>query len=331
MPTRAVVLLSGGLDSILAIRILQLQDIEVEALNFRTTFVCCQDSAAQAAHRLGVRLSVIGEEDEYLDVIRKPEFGYGRGANPCVDCRIFMFQRARKFMEDIGASLVASGEVLGQRPNSQKRRNLLTIADRSGLKDYLLRPLSAKLLPETLAERQGLVDRGRLYDFVGRSRKGLIQLARDFQLSDLDMPSPSTGCLLTEPAFAPRVFDLLELNPKNSAWDFELLKVGRQIRFDNQTKVVIGRREAENMTIETLSRRADARTCALMIPDNFTGPSVLVVGDPSESALWFAGGLLARFSKCEIDHPLHAWVERDGVRTSRTVAPNEDARQASTI
>ena len=120
MKTRAIVLLSGGLDSVLAVRILQQQGIEVEALNFRTMFTCCQDTAAQAAHRLGVRLSVIGEEDEYLDVIRKPEFGYGRGANPCVDCRIFMMKKAREIMEAEGAELVFTGEVLGQRPKSQR-------------------------------------------------------------------------------------------------------------------------------------------------------------------------------------------------------------------
>ncbi|HIN95822.1 MAG TPA: hypothetical protein EYN03_09265, partial [Planctomycetes bacterium] len=144
--TRCVTLLSGGLDSMLAIRIMQDQGIEVEALNFKTMFTCCQDLSAQAATRLGVRLTVVSQEDDYLELIKKPRFGYGKGANPCVDCRIYMFERAHKFMEQIGADFIVSGEVVGQRPMSQKRRDLDVISHQSGLEDLLLRPLSAKLL-----------------------------------------------------------------------------------------------------------------------------------------------------------------------------------------
>ena len=168
--TRCVTLLSGGLDSMLAIRIMQAQGIEVEALNFKTMFTCCQDLSAQAAHRLGVRLTVVSQEDDYLELIKNPRFGYGKGANPCVDCRIYMFERAEKFMEQIGADFIVSGEVVGQRPMSQKRRDLDVISHQAGLEDLLLRPLSAKLLLPTLPERKGLVDRERLYAFQGRSR-----------------------------------------------------------------------------------------------------------------------------------------------------------------
>ncbi len=139
MTVRAVALLSGGLDSMLAIRILQRQGIEVEALNFRTTFTCCQDQAAQAAEELGVRLSVIAEKDDYLEIVRHPRHGYGRGANPCVDCRIYMFRIAGQWMRERGAALVVSGEVVGQRPMSQKKRDLALIAHRADLTDHLLR------------------------------------------------------------------------------------------------------------------------------------------------------------------------------------------------
>ena len=128
MSTRAVVLLSGGLDSRLAVRILQQQGITVEALNFRTIFTCCQDDAARAARDLDVPLTVIGQEDDYLQLLKKPKYGYGKGANPCVDCRIYMFEFARKFMDEVGAAFVASGEVLGQRPMSQKRKDLAIIS-----------------------------------------------------------------------------------------------------------------------------------------------------------------------------------------------------------
>ena len=189
--TRCVVLLSGGLDSMLAIRIMQEQGIEVEALNFKTMFTCCQDTSAQAARALNVPITVVGQEEDYLDLIREPQFGYGKGANPCVDCRIYMFQRAYKFMETVDAQFIVSGEVVGQRPMSQKRSDLKVIANYSGLEDLLLRPLSAKVLEPTKPERDGLVDREKLYDFQGRSRKGLIALAREFGFSEDMIPTPS--------------------------------------------------------------------------------------------------------------------------------------------
>ena len=142
---RCIALLSGGLDSMLAIRLMQDQGIEVEALNFKTMFTCCQDISARAAMNLDVPMTIIGQEDDYLELIREPQFGYGKGANPCVDCRIYMFQRARTFMEEMDAQFIISGEVVGQRPMSQKRRDLDIIATHSDLEDLLLRPLSAKL------------------------------------------------------------------------------------------------------------------------------------------------------------------------------------------
>jgi tRNA U34 2-thiouridine synthase MnmA/TrmU len=330
MTTRAVALLSGGLDSILAIRILQEQGIEVEALNFRTMFACCQETASQAAAQLGVRLSVIGAEDEYLDVIRKPQFGYGRGVNPCIDCRIYMFERSRTFMEEVGASMVVSGEVLGQRPKSQKRIDLEIIARHSGLEGQLLRPLSAKLLPATIPELDGEVDRERLYDFSGRSRKGLIALAREFGLKDHEIPSPSTGCTLTEPNFAPRVRDLIQIQPRNSAWDFELLKSGRHIRYTDDTKMVVGRNQTDNDMLEYLAAREDARVSAVMRPKNFTGPVVFVIGAADASALEFAGGLIMRYSKCSGDEP-QVSVQRDGKVETRTVKEHTKALLAKTL
>lgn len=292
---RAIALFSGGLDSMLAVRIVQEQGFEVEALNFQTMFTCCKDTAAAAARRLGVRLTVIGQEDAYIDVVRKPRYGYGKGANPCVDCRIYMFERARQLMEQTGAAMVVSGEVVGQRPMSQKRRDLICIARQSGLEGRLLRPLSALLLPPTEVETSGLIDRQRLYAFRGRSRKGLIALARHFQFEHI--PSPSTGCALTEKSFAGKVHDLIARSPESTPWDFDLLKVGRHLRIDQQSKAVVGRREAENEVLARLFQREDSRAAALLSPENFSGPTVLLVGPNSEDALQAAGGLLLRYSK----------------------------------
>lgn len=302
MTVRAVVLLSGGLDSMLAVRILQLQGIEVEALNFRTLFVCCQDTAAQAAHELGVKLSVVSEKDDYLDLVRRPKHGYGRGANPCVDCRIYMFALAEKWMRRTGAALVASGEVVGQRPMSQKKRDLARIAHHSGLEDRLLRPLSAKLLPATAPEREGLIDRDALYAFSGRGRKGLIALAQQLGLKRI--PQPSTGCALTEPQFATKVHDLVQLDPLGTRWDFEILKFGRHVRLDRTTKVVVGRREEENERLQRMYDERENDRVALVLPENFVGPVALVIGAASNEALQFAGGLLLRYSKrVECDQP----------------------------
>lgn len=294
MSERAVVLLSGGLDSMLAIRILQEQGLEVEALNFQTMFTCCKDTAAQMARELGVRLTIIGQEDDYVELIRSPRYGYGKGANPCVDCRIYMFQRAKKFMEDIGACVVASGEVLGQRPKSQKRRDLAIIGKQSGLADLLLRPLSALLLPPTLPERNGQIDRAKLYGFSGRSRKGLISLARHFDFKTI--PSPSTGCSLTEKSFAPKVHDLIQIDPESQRWDFELLNLGRHLRIDSQTKVTVGRNEAENDALLAFYRQPESRGSAFFTPKNFYGPNVLLTGPATESNLKIAGGLMLRYS-----------------------------------
>jgi hypothetical protein len=292
-----VALLSGGLDSLLAIRVLQEQNVRIEAFNFKTIFTCCQNRSAQAARELGVPLTVIREEDDYLDLIRDPRFGYGKGANPCIDCRIYMFRRARIFMEQIGADFVASGEILGQRPKSQKRWDLDVIAYHAGLEELLLRPLSAKLMPITLPERQGVVDRSQLYAFTGRGRKGLVQLAERYGLRTI--PHPSTGCALTDPRFSRIVFDLMKRCPDAGRWDFELLKLGRHFRFDNDVKLIVGRRETENEQLESMHALPGARSTAALKPADYTGALVLVVGPLSENALRYAGGLAWRYARLE--------------------------------
>jgi hypothetical protein len=324
MPLRAIALLSGGLDSMLAIRILQLQGVQIEALNFRTQFACCRETAARAARLLDVPLTVLAEQDDYLDVVRRPKFGYGRGANPCVDCRIYMFQRARAHLEATGADLVVSGEVLGQRPMSQKRRDLLIIERHSGLDGRLLRPLSAKRLPPTLAEQRGAIDRARLYDFSGRSRKGLIELARQFGFPEQEIPGPSTGCMLTQQSFAPRVYDLIYQEPDNTRWDFELLKIGRHLRYDERTKVVVGRRETENLQLQRMAEEGIARNALCLVPHNFSGPTALIVGPASPAVVDFAGGLILRF--CRFDGADVPFVSVGGeVREARRTANAEAA------
>jgi len=292
---RAVALFSGGLDSTLAVRILQDQGFEVEALNVRTVFECCKARAAKAAADLGIRLTVLSVSDDYLDVIRRPVYGYGKGVNACVDCRIYMCRMAKACMDEAGACVVVTGEVLGQRSMSQLRWQVEVIERESGLEGRLLRPLSAKLLAPTIPEREGLIDRSRLYDFNGRGRKELIALGR--RLSVKDLPQPSTGCALTEVTFAPRVRDLIEFHPSATRWDFELLNVGRHIRLDARTKAVVGRNEEENALLRGFFAEPGAPEPAMLHPENFPGPDVLVIGNVSRETIEFGGALLLRFSK----------------------------------
>ncbi|MEX0937498.1 MAG: hypothetical protein WDZ59_06525 [Pirellulales bacterium] len=326
MPARAIALLSGGLDSMLAIRLLQEQGIEVEAVNFQTIFTCCRDDAARAARELGVRLTVLGQEDDYIELIRRPRYGYGKGANPCIDCRIYMFQRAGALMEQLDAQMVVSGEVVGQRPNSQKRRHLAIIAHEAGLEDRLLRPLSAKLLPPTLPEREGVVDRQRLGGYHGRGRKGLIKLARRFGFADI--PSPSTGCSLTEKSFAGRVHDLIQLDPGSNRWDFELLNTGRHLRLDGQTKAIVGRNETENETLTRMYFAAESRAAALLTPHNFKGPSVMVIGDWDEQRARLGGGLVLRYAKRFDPQDALIRIDRRGEQTIQQMLPAEVDRVA---
>jgi len=329
MTRKCIALLSGGLDSMLAIRIMQEQGIEVEALNFKTVFTCCQDQSALMARELGVQLTVLSQEDDYLDLVRDPRFGYGKGANPCVDCRIYMFEKARLYLDQQDADFMVSGEVVGQRPMSQKRRDLEVISHHSGNNELLLRPLSAKLLPPTKPETEGWVDRDQLYGFFGRSRKGLIQLAQRLGLKEI--PTPSTGCSLTEPRFSRKVFDLIQIESAPKRWDFEILKTGRHFRFDEKTKVVVGRDESENDQLEYAHRMPEATSSAIVRPENFVGPSALVVGPLTESVQHYAAGLVRRYSKVETDlEPIAELITADG--TQRIAAEsNQQAEAALTI
>ena len=291
---KAVALLSGGLDSHLAIKIMQMQGIEVEAINFKSTFSCCKDDAGGGSRKLGVKLTVLSLGEDYLKLIRSPKFGWGRSVNPCMDCRIYMFKIAKQFMEQIGASFLVSGEVLGQRPKSQMMDALIAIPREAGIEDLLLRPLSAKLLAPTLPEREGIVDREKLYDIQGRSRQRLHEMARDFGITDI--PTPSNGCILTDENYGNRVKDFFAHNAGEGFWDFESFKVGRHYRLDQMHKVVLGRNQIENDTLAYLhGQRPDATT--LFVPDDFLGPSALLHGSLENRWMEKVGGLILQFSK----------------------------------
>jgi len=292
---RAIALFSGGLDSALAVRMLQQQGFEVEGLHVRTLFACCQAPASHLAEELGIALHVVPVGDDYLELVRRPRYGYGKGMNPCVDCRIYMARLARRLMEQRKASLVISGEVLGQRNMSQKRVDLEIIARESGLLGRLLRPLSARRLPPTAVEQSGLVDRSRLGDLAGRSRKPQLALARQFGLRNV--PAPSSGCALADVRFAQRVRDLLAHHPRPGRADYQLLRIGRHVRLDAHTKVVLGRNETQNRALQTLVFSPELGISALAVPADFAGPTALILGPLHEEVVRRVGALVLQFAR----------------------------------
>ena len=290
---QAIALFSGGLDSTLAILILLKQGIKVTALKFLTPFEPERNSYSQdiffSAEKFGFEVKLRDITDKFLEIVKNPKFGYGKNMNPCIDCRIFMFKEAKKFMEIERADFIISGEVLGQRPMSQRKDVLYLIDKEAGVTDYVLRPLSAKLLKVTVPEAKGIVNRDMLYDLRGRSRKPQMALAKEFGLTDY--PAPAGGCLLTEPNYAFRLKDLLTYTHDVDFRDLNLLKIGRHFRFSPSCKIIVGRNKAENERICSLS----AKGCLLKV-EGYGSPITLVAGETTEEALKVAASICARYS-----------------------------------
>lgn len=323
MKTTAVALISGGLDSLLAARIIQSQGFEVVGFHVRLPVYPHTARAFRGAAVLGISMAARTIGDDYIDVIRAPKHGFGRAANPCLDCRAYMFRLAKAFMEEIDAHFLVTGEVLGQRPFSQRRRDLMIIAHMAGLQDRVLRPLSAKRLPPTVMERQGLVDRSRLYDLAGRSRRPLRALARMFGMRFV--PEAAGGCALTEKLVAPRVWDLVDHDPSAGVWDLQLLTVGRHFRIDGETKLVLGRNAVENNRLRRLFESSPReKKSRLLVPRNFRGPEGLLIGNTDENVPAKALAILCRYVKKDLPAPLQFDVEFRRPSCHRVVTVHRD-------
>jgi len=289
---RAVGLLSGGLDSALAARLLLDQGIEVVGLHLQSP-TSCRSDVGEVARDLGIRLIVRPKGEEYLRLLRHPRWGYGRNMNPCVDCRVFMLHLGRPYLEEFDARFLFTGEVVGQRPMSQTRERMQLIERQSGLAGWILRPLSALVLPETEPERRGWVDRARLLGISGRTRTEQLALAERYGLRHYT--SPGGGCLLTDPLFSRKLRDLFEHAPeeRTSIDDVELLRLGRHFRFADGMKIVLGRNEAENRRLEAFENAERW----LVEPEAFSAPSALVCGARGEPALGRAIELIRRYAR----------------------------------
>jgi len=267
---KAVALFSGGLDSILAVKLIREQGIEVKGVNFKTPFFGL-DKAFLTAKSFDMDLEIIDIAKEHLEILKNPKHGYGKNMNPCIDCHTFMFKKAGEYMSEIGASFIISGEVLGERPMSQNKNSLEVIEKESGYQGLILRPLSALLLPETIPEKEGWVDRNKLLNISGRSRKRQIELAAKIGIKNY--PSPAGGCKLTEPGFSKRLKDLFT-QESFSLEEIELLKLGRHFRLSTNIKLVVGRNKEENEKIKEFFQEGDF----LFKAKNLKGPVSLLKG-----------------------------------------------------
>lgn len=305
---RAVALISGGLDSMLAARLMLEQGIHVEGINFFTGF-CVEghthairkrdkdkpkrNNALWSAEQLGIKLHIIDIIDEYKDVVINPKHGYGANMNPCLDCKIFMVGKAKQWMQENGFDFIVTGEVMGQRPMSQRKELLPVVVKESGVDERLLRPLCAKNLPETLPEREGWVDRDKLLGFSGRNRKPQMALAKEFGFDDY--ASPAGGCcFLTDEHYSRKLVDLWQAQDRKDYEldDIMLLKVGRHIRPRPHFKLIVSREEGENKFLSGYRKMfttIETESCG--------GPLTLVDGKLSEDDMQLASSIAARYSQ----------------------------------
>lgn len=293
----AIALFSGGLDSTLAILAMLRQGIKVTGVVFLTHFGCeagdrssCSKNPFSASKKFGFDVKLCHLADKFIEIVKNPKYGHGRNMNPCIDCRILMLKEAKEFMAITKADFIITGEVVGQRPMSQMRNTLYMIDQAAGLKGLVLRPLSAKLLEPTMPETNGIVDREKLYNFSGRSRKKQMALAQEFGLTEY--PMPAGGCLLTEPNYSNRLRELLSHNSNPSLNDFHLLRVGRHFRLSPLCKLVVGRNEQDNLRLEEFAGENDY----LMYVEGFGSPLALLKGYGCEELLDIAASICARYS-----------------------------------
>jgi len=286
---KALALFSGGLDSMLSVLILRKQDIFVEGVYFETPFFTAE-RAIKSARKIDLPLRIIDITDEMLKIIKVPKFGYGQGLNPCLDCHLFMCKKACEIKEKESYDFIVTGEVLGQRPLTQTKQALLIISKNCPCSDYIIRPLSAKVLPLTIPEIMGWVDRDKFFGIKGRSRKEQIRLANEFGLKDY--PSPAGGCLLTDKNFSKRLKDLFKYQENISRRDLELLKIGRHFRLNSKTKAIVGRNQKENKTIISLSLPKDT----IIQVTGYPGPIVLLPNGGDEEGELIAKLLAASYS-----------------------------------
>ncbi len=307
-PRKAIALISGGLDSMLAAKVIMEQGVHVEGINFFTGF-CVEghthairskdrqrpkrNNALWVAEQLGIRLHIVDVIEEYKDVLLNPKHGYGQNMNPCLDCKGFMVRKAHEWIREHGFDFIITGEVVGQRPMSQRKDTMPVVARESGAGDLLLRPLCAKHLPPTLPEREGWVDRDKLYDFSGRTRKPQMALAEQFGFRDWATPAGGC-CFLTDKAYSDKLVDMWQHRASRDydLDDIMLLKVGRHLRPRPHFKLIIARDEGEGKFLEGYRKQFTSLKTV-----SHGGPLVLIDGEVNDDDIELAARIAARYGQ----------------------------------
>jgi len=325
--TTALALFSGGLDSTLACRVVAAQGIKVIAVKFVTPFFGYellqkkQEYIRWIKEISAIDLTVKDVTIPYLELLKNPAHGYGKNFNPCIDCKIFLLSEAKKMMPETGASFLVTGEVVGQRPMSQRRDTLRIIERESGCEDILVRPLCAKNLAPTKPEKNSLIDRQKLLAFSGRNRKPQMQLADKFGITDY--PSPAGGCILTDPILSLRIQEYYEKSKQIIPEDILLMLVGRQFKLPSGAWLVVGRNQSENIRIENLRQPDDW----LLEPKDIPGPSAILRYSSKPGELETAASIVVRYSKKSAREHGNAIIiaEQNGTRETFAKHPLDDA------
>ncbi len=326
---RALALYSGGLDSMLSIKVILQQGIEVTAIRFITPFNTklesfeLADTSLLALGELNFNIKNYPINEKFLEILKKPKFGYGKNMNPCVDCKILMFKEAKRIMVEDDYDFIITGEVLWQRPMSQ-RRDILSVIDReASVQGYVVRPLSAKLLNPSIAEQSGMIDRQKLFDFSGRSRKPQMKLAKELELNNY--VQPAGGCLLTDPLYSAKLKDLFLHTPNPSTIDIDLLRIGRHFRASNNLKIIVGRDKRDNDFIQSIAQPSD---CILWV-EGIGSSLTIIKGDPTETAIKIAASLCARHSDAKKKPEVEVSYKLSGNISTVKVFPAQDSMLAS--
>ncbi len=275
---KGLLLFSGGLDSVLAVKILEKQKIKITPICFKSYFFNC-DSAEKSAKKLKLKLKIVDFSKEHFKIIKKPKYGFGKRMNPCIDCHLLMLKTAKRFVKLTGNKFdfIATGDVVDERPFSQRKKILLKMDKEAGLEGLILRPLSAKLLPESVLEKKGLVKREELFAFHGKSRKLQLRLAKEFKIKDRAAggwcPTPAGGCILTDLEYSKKLKELFNKISNCNSQDAQVLKKGR-VFWENRFLIIVGRNEKENKELKKLKAKEDL----ILEPENFSGPAVLIRG-----------------------------------------------------
>jgi tRNA-specific 2-thiouridylase len=289
---KAIALISGGLDSMLAVKIISDQNVGVIGFHFLNYFNASDSERIKALGKtLGIEIRKADIGQEFLKILMMPKHGYGKNLNPCIDCRILGIRKAYQLMKELGASFIVTGEVLGQRPMSQNKRAMELIEKESGASGFLVRPLSAKLLTPTIPEEKGWINREKLLDIEGRSRKRQLELAKKYKISGYS--SPAGGCLLTDPGFSLKVKDLMDAKMLN-VHSIDLIKNGRYFRINDSFKLVVGRNHEENMKLVQMAEKGD-----IIIEPKSKGPLAIGLGKYNGEDIDTASRIVAYYCEGE--------------------------------